>query len=316
MKKHKDNLKQKMKKNVAATKTIMAGTMVSGIALLIIGTQFAPDRNIVPSSQLETTQQFSTTRGGNIEITSQEMDWQRHIMKVEIQASDELSMKNLEASVFIKNNTGSTIQFIPTVDNKATIFIKNLSKNFEVLSLVFEDKGFSSNDVDTQIFDDKQSAKSSEASSATKNEEEARSVYFYISENSKYLKSASNKIQLKAQKDYAIDALNDEIHFQNDQVKKMKTAISKLSELQKKNKAEIEDLKKQNEYLTGNRLDNNQEQILDLQSEIKNAQDQTKDAEANIQDIHKKIDKMNQQISDIKSGSYEFPVDSKTQKLK
>ena len=314
MKKHKDKLTTKMKKNVAATKTIVAASMVGGVALLLVGTQLAPDRNLVPVSQLATTQQFSSTNGGNIEITSQEMDWDKHIMKIDIQASDELVMKNLETSVFIKKDTGSSVQIIPTVDNKATIFIKNLNNNFQVLSLAFEDKGIKSNDVDTQVFDDKRSAESSQQED-TSTTEENHTVYFYISENSKYLKS-SNAIQVKSQKDYAIDALNDEIKFQNSQIEKLKKGISKLSDLQTKNKTEIEDLKKQNEYLTGAQLDNNQKQIIDLQTDIQNAQNQSKDAEKNINDINKKIDKMNQQISDIKSGTYKFQVDSKTEKLK
>lgn len=314
MKKHKDKLTTKMKKNVAATKTIVAASMVGGVALLLIGTQFAPDRNLVPVSQLATTQQFSSTNGGNIEITSQEMDWSKHIMKIDIQASDELVMKNLETSVFIKKDTGSSVQIIPTVDNKATIFIKNLNNNFQVLSLAFEDKGIKSNDVDTQVFDDKRSAESSQQED-TSTTEDNHTVYFYISENSKYLKS-SNEIQVKSQKDYAIDALNDEIKFQTSQIEKLKKGISKLSDLQTKNKTEIEDLKKQNEYLTGAQLDNNQKQIIDLQTDIQNAQNQSKDAEKNINDINKKIAKLNQQISDIKSGAYQFTDDSKTQKLK
>ncbi|USI64644.1 hypothetical protein LMK05_07285 [Lactococcus petauri] len=314
MKKHKDKLTTKMKKNVAATKTIVAASMVGGVALLLIGTQFAPDRNLVPVSQLATTQQFSSTNGGNIEITSQEMDWSKQIMKIDIQASDELVMKNLETSVFIKKDTGSSVQIIPTVDNKATIFIKNLNNNFQVLSLAFEDKGIKSNDVDTQVFDDKRSAESSQQED-TSTTEDNHTVYFYISENSKYLKS-SNEIQVKSQKDYAIDALNDEIKFQNSQIEKLKKGISKLSDLQTKNKTEIEDLKKQNEYLTGAQLDNNQKQIIDLQTDIQNAQNQSKDAEKNINDINKKIAKLNQQISDIKSGAYQFTDDSKTQKLK
>lgn len=314
MKKHKDKLTTKMKKNVAATKTIVAASMVGGVALLLVGTQLAPDRNLVPVSQLATTQQFSSTNGGNIEITSQEMDWDKHIMKIDIQASDELVMKNLETSVFIKKDTGSSVQIIPTVDNKATIFIKNLNNNFQVLSLAFEDKGIKSNDVDTQVFDDKRSAESSQQED-TSTTEDNHTVYFYISENSKYLKS-SNAIQVKSQKDYAIDALNDEIKFQNSQIEKLKKGISKLSDLQTKNKTEIEDLKKQNEYFTGAQLDNNQKQIIDLQTDIQNAQNQSKDAEKNISEINKKIDKMKQQISDIKSGAYQFPDDSKTKKLK
>lgn len=315
MKKHKDKFTTKVKKNVAATKTIVAASMAGGVALLLIGTQFAPDRNLIPSAQLATTQQFSTINGGNIEIIKQEMDWAKHIMRIDIQASDNLTMKNLETSVFIKKDTGSTVQIIPTVDNKATIFIKNLNNNFQVLSLAFEDKGLRSNDVDTKVYEDKRSAESSNQEDTSASEDN-HTVYFYISENSKYLKSVSNIIQVKSQKDYAIDALNDEVKFQKSQIEKMKKGISTLSELQIKNKSEIEDLKKQNEYLTGSQLDNNQKQIIGLQSDIQNAQNQSEEAERNIDEIDKKIEKMEQQISDINSGTYKFPVDSKTEKLK
>lgn len=289
--------------------------MVGGIVCLLIGTQFAPDRNLIPSAQLVTTQQFSTTKGGTIEITHQEMDWAKHIMKIDIQASDELVMKDLETSVFIKRDAGSAVQIIPTVDNKATIFIKNLKSDFQVLSLAFEDKEIRSDEVDTQIYDDKRSAASSHQENVEPTEEE-RTLYFYISENSKYLKSASNKIQVKSQKDYAIDVLKDEIHFQNSQCEKLERGLSKLKALQTKNKSEIENLKKENEYLTGDQLDNNQKQIIDLQTDIQNAQNQCEEAEKNKKEVHQKIDKMQKQILDIQSGFYQFPADEKTQKMK
>lgn len=315
MKKHKDKFMTKVKKNVAATKTIIAGSMVGGVICLLIGTQFAPDKNFIPTSQLATTQQFSNTSGGTIEIINQEMDWARHIMKIDIQASDELVMKNLETSVFIKRDTGSSVQVIPTVDNKATIFVKNLNNDFQVLSLAIEDKEVRSDEVDIKIYDDKRSEASSHEEDAASTEDE-RTVYFYISENSKYLKSASNKIQVKSQKDYAIDVLNDEIHFQNSQFEKLERGISKLNDLQTKNKSEIENLKKENKYLTGAQLDNNQKQIINLQTDIQNAQNQSEEAEKNKIEVHKKIDKMQKQISDIQSDNYHFPADEKTQKLK
>lgn len=314
MKKHKDKFTTKVKKNVAATKTIFAGSLVGGVALLLIGTQFAPDRDLIPASQLSTTQQFPSMHGGTIEITSQEMDWEKHIMKIDIQASDELAMKNLDTSVFIQKDEGSSVQIIPTIDNKATIFIKNLHKNFQVLSLAFEDKGLRTNDVDTQVFDDTQSAKSSEEETTTA--EEDNTVYFYISENSKYLKSVKNEIKVKSQKEYAVDTVQSEISFQNSQIEKVKNGIKKLEELQTRNKQEIEELTKQNSYLTGSQLDKNQQQIIDLQSEIQTSQNQAEDAEKSIVELDKKIEKMQQQISDIQSGKYKFPLDIKTQKLK
>jgi hypothetical protein len=315
MKKHKDSLRQKMKKNVAATKTIIAGTMAGGAVLLFVGANFAQDRNIIPPSQLATTQQFPNQLGGMIEIIHQEMDWKQNIMKIDIQVSDDITMKNLVANVFVKKDTGSTLQFIPTIDNKATLFVKNLNNHFQVLSLAIENTGLTSNQVDTNVFDDKQTASSSiqENKEASDN---SNVLYFYISENSKYLKTAPQGIKVKSQKDYAVDALNDEIKFQNSQIDKMKTAISKLTDLQGRDKAQIEEAKKQNEYMTGDQLDKNQKHIMDLQNDIQHAQTQVQTAEKNIEDIHKKIDKMQKQITDIQTGKYQFPEDSQSKELK
>ena len=62
-----------MKENVAATKFLIFMGLIALQALLLLGTFFAHDKQIVPPSQLVTSQSFSDG-SGTIEITHQEYD--------------------------------------------------------------------------------------------------------------------------------------------------------------------------------------------------------------------------------------------------
>ena len=306
-------LRRKMKENVAATKFWILMGLIFVQCLLVGGIFLAPDRQLIPQSQLVTTQTF--TNGGTLQLTSQEYDAKNKIMKIDVQATSDLSMNQLTPHIFVKNASGSTMQYIPTVDNKAEIFIKNISSQFEVLALAFQNTSLSNQDIDTTIFNNSQDAQTSKTSQ-TNSSQSSNLVYFYISSNSKYLKIAKHPIKIERQSAYAIDAIQEEINFQNSQTKKMDRAISDLKKSQDSNNEQIAELQLKNNYLTGGNLANNQNQIQSLQAQVAGASQQIQQANQNKQTITQAIQKMQQQISDIKSGKYKFQDDAKSQKLK
>lgn len=306
-------IKQKMKENVAATKFWIVMVLVGLQCLLLIGTLFARDRQIVPQSQLVTSQTFADG-SGTIEITHQEYDSKNHVMKLDLQATTDLSMNQLSPNLFVKNGVG-TMQYIPTIDNKAEIFIKNISPKFEAISLSFENNNRSNQDVDINIYDNSQDAKtltSGQSSSPTP----SNLVYFFISSNSKYLKESKKPIKIESQKVYAVEAIQSEIDFQNKQTEKMDQAISTLTKNQKDDSQQISELELKNDYLTGGNLSSNESHITSLQADIASKAQQIQQAKQNKQVISQAIDKMKQQISDIKSGKYKFPEDTQSRKLK
>lgn len=306
-------IKQKMKENVAATKFWIVMALVSLQCLLLIGTLFAQDRQIVPQSKLVTSQTFADG-SGTIEITHQEYDSKNHVMKLDLQATTDLSMNQLSPNLFVKNGVG-TMQYIPTIDNKAEIFIKNISPKFEAISLSFENNNRSNQDVDINIYDNSQDAKtltSGQSSSPTP----SNLVYFFISSNSKYLKESKKPIKIESQKVYAVEAIQSEIDFQNKQTEKMDQAISTLTKNQKDDSQQISELELKNDYLTGGNLSSNESHITSLQADIASKAQQIQQAKQNKQVISQAIDKMKQQISDIKSGKYKFPEDTQSRKLK
>ncbi|MEY8515270.1 hypothetical protein [Lactococcus taiwanensis] len=306
-------IRQKMKENVAATKFGVVLILLGAQAILLLATFWAPDKQFVPSSQLTTTQTFPDG-SGTLEITHQEYDKKNRIIKLDLQATEELSMNQLKPKLFVRKGEGM-MQYIPTVDNKAEIFIKDIPENFEALSLSFQNKDASQQPVDTTIYDNALEAKSVDNAQSEK-EAESDIVYFFVASNSKYLKQVKIPIKIKSQEDYAIEAIKSEIKFQNTQMKKMDTAVQNLKKNQKIIHQKIEDLRLKTEYLTGNNLSNAQSQISNLESNLENDAQQIQEAEQNKKVITQAIAKMQKQILDIRAGKYQFPADEKSQRMK
>jgi hypothetical protein len=308
-------IRQKMKENVAATKFWIFMGLVALQAILLLGTFFAHDKQIVPPSQLVTSQTFSDG-SGTIEITHQEYDAKNKIMKLDLQATEVISMSQLTPKLFVKNGNG-TMQYIPTVDNKAEIFIKNISNKFEALSLSFQNNDLSNQSVDTTIYDNSQEAKiASSAQTESSEEQPSDLVYFFISSNSPYLKQSKRPIKIESQAAYAVEAIQSEINFQNFQKKKMDVAIDDLKKNQETTSQKIEELQVKNQYLTGNNLSNNQTKISSLQADIAGYAQQIQEAEQNKKVITQAVSKMRKQISDIQSGKFKFTDDVKSKELK
>lgn len=304
-----------MKENVAATKFWIFMSLVGLQALLLLGTFFAHDKQIVPPSQLVTSQTFSDG-SGTIEITHQEYDAKNKIMKLDLQATEDISMSQLTPKLFVKNGSGS-MQYIPTVDNKAEIFIKNISNNFEALSLSFQNNDLSNQSVDTTIYDNSQEAQIANSTQTESSDEQpADLVYFFIASNSPHLKQSKTPIKIESQAAYAVDAIQSEIDFQNSQMKKMDMAIDDLERKQETTSQKIEELQLKNQYLTGNNLNNNQSKISNLQADIAGYAQQIQEAEQNKKIITQAIIKMKKQIADIQSGKFKFTDDVKSKKMK
>lgn len=304
-----------MKENVAATKFWIFIGLVALQGILLLGTFFAHDKQIVPASQLVISQTFSDG-SGTIEITHQEYDAKNKIMKLDLQATEDISMSQLTPKLFVKNGTGS-MQYVPTIDNKAEIFIKDISNNFQALSLSFKNNDLSNQSVDTTIYDNSQEAQIANSAQTESSEKYSSDlIYFFIASNSPYLKQAKKPIKIESQAAYAVEAIQSEIDFQNSQKKKMDVAIEDLNKNQKTTSQKIEELQVKNQYLTGNNLNNNQSKISSLQADIAEHAQQIQEAEQNKKVITQAVIKMRKQISDIQSGKFKFTDDVKSQKLK
>lgn len=304
-----------MKENVAATKFWIFIGLITLQGILLLGTFFAHDKQIVPPSQLVTSQAFSDG-SGTIEITHQEYDAKNKIMKLDLQATEDISMSQLTPKLFVKNGTGS-MQYIPTIDNKAEIFIKDISNNFEALSLSFQNNDLSNQLIDTTIYDNSQEAQIANGAQTESSEKHSSDlIYFFIASNSPYLKQSKRPIKIESQAAYAMAAIQSEIDFQNSQMKKMDIAIDDLGRKQEITSQKIEDLQLKNQYLTGNNLNNNQSKISNLQADIAGYTQQIQEAEQNKKVITQAVIKMRKQISDIQSGKFKFTDDVKSQKLK
>ncbi|MDV2618290.1 hypothetical protein RZO27_03975 [Lactococcus lactis] len=308
---------QKFSENVARTKFQIVISLISLMLLLLLGIPLAPDRQLVPEDALATTQNFQDN-SGTIQILSQQLDRKQHVMKLEIQISDDLQMTNLVSSFFVKKGSSGTMQFIPTVDGRATFFIKNLPEHFEAVSLIFENKAENNQSVDINIYDDSQAAQQAKHDSDvnTKGEQPQNELQFFFTENSKKLKSVDGKIKIQSQKDYAVGALKSEIAFQKEQEAHLNKSLKKLHSIIDNDEKQITTLKNQMEYQTGGTLEKTQTQIQGFVSDIQSSESSIKTANENLVDVKKKIEKMNQQISDINSGKYKFPADEKSQNLK
>lgn len=324
-KKEKMRLKNKLKsfnfsktcqENVARTKVQVALGLLVVMAFCLLMIPFAPDRQLMPESALTTTQNFKNASSESLTLLSQTFDEKKGLMKLEVQASDGLEMDTLKHQFFQKNGSGSSMQFIPTVDGKATLFIKQLDKNFGVLALSFQNQKQSNQIVNTTIFEDKQAAKAAESANQGKDSSNDDTVYFFITDNSKKLKRVSGKIKIESQKSYALGALNDEIAFQEKQKTKMKDAKVKLKKIIEQDQKEIDRLNDSKKYQAGDTLEKTNQQIQTLQTDQTQNQESIQTSDKNIQTIDEKIKKMNQEMSDISTGKYKFSEDESVKKLK
>ena len=167
----------------------------------------------------------------------------------------------------------------------------------------------SNSDVDVSI-QDYEDYKEKKKEKKLDQQETTDYVDFYITHQNGKLKYS--QLENLSRENFALKAFGDELKFQKDQVKKLEKAVDDLTNSIEEDKATVEQLQREGQYLVGSKLDENQENVEDVQKDMDSKARKIEQAKDNINTLNSLVTKLESNINQIKDGSYEFnaPVQS------
>lgn len=304
--------------NVIKRKLVIFMTLFAAWLSLLLGAMYSPQRQTYSDEQLKTKRTFENGTG-EIRLMSQMYSPKTGVIVLQFETKDATSpvdrgidTKRLEWNLYAQNKTADTMmEIVPIVDNKISVIIRNVPKNFGAYAIDIRNKTVvtSSIDVDVSNSSDEQE----KTSKATDNANDNLVQFYVTTQNSKlkekYIKSVSRE-------EFALSEISEERTFQEGQIKKLNKSIKQL-------KASIEDdesrkagLVKEAEYLSGDDLESNQKDIATLESNIETKNRSIETATQNIEKVQIKIEALKKKEVAIKDGTFEFSNSIETIKMK
>lgn len=304
--------------NVIKRKLVIFMTLFAAWLSLLLGAIYSPQRQTYSDEQLKTKQTFENGTG-EIRLTSQTYSPKTGVIVLQFETKDATSpidrgidTKRLKWNLYAQNKTAdTTMEIVPIVDNKISVIIRNVPKNFGAYAIDIRNKTVvtSSIDVDVSSSSDEQDKTSKTTDNANDN-----LVQFYVTTQNSKLKE--KHIKSVSREEFALSEISEERTFQEGQIKKLNKSIKQL-------KASIEDdesrkagLIKEAEYLSGDDLESNQKDIATLESNIETKNRSIETATQNIEKVQIKIEALKKKEAAIKDGTFEFSNSIETIKMK
>lgn len=304
--------------NVIKRKLVIFMTLFVAWLSLLLGAIYSPQRQTYIDEQLKTKQIFENGTG-EIVLTSQMYSPKTGVIVLQFETQDATSpvdrgidTKRLKWNLYAQNKTAdTTMEIVPIVDNKISVIIRNVPKNFGAYAIDIRNKTVvtSSIDVDVSSSSDEQEKTSKTTDNANDN-----LVQFYVTTQNSKLKE--KHIKSVSREEFALSEISEERTFQEGQIKKLNKSIKQL-------KASIEDdesrkagLNKEAEYLSGDDLESNQKDIATLESNIETKNRSIETATQNIEKVQVKIEALKKKEAAIKDGTFEFSNPIETIKMK
>lgn len=306
-----------LSRKVLLRKVLIFYALLLPIICLILGGIYSPARETFSKEQLASKQEFENSTG-EIELISQTYSKDNGMMVFEFETSDSTSAikkginaNNLEWKLFTSpgvDTKNTQMEVIPLTDNKIDVIVKNVPKNYGVLLVRITNKTVSGSDVNVDI----QDYEDYKATQKEQKQEKEKSDYvdFYITHQNGKLKYS--RLDNISRENFALQAFNEELDFQKEQVKKLETAIENLSKSIEEDQSTIEQLEREGQYLVGSKLNENQQNISGMQREIEVKESKIDKARDNINTLNSVIEQLESNIKQIKDGTYQFnaPVQS------
>lgn len=304
--------------NVIKRKLVIFMMLFAAWLSLLLGAIYSPQRQTYSDEQLKTKQTFENGTG-EIRLTSQTYSPKTGVIVLQFETKDATSpvdrgidTKRLKWNLYAQNKTAdTTMEIVPIVDNKISVIIRNVPKNFGAYAIDIRNKTVvtSSIDVDVSSSSDEQERTSKTTDNANDN-----LVQFYVTTQNSKLKE--KHIKSVSREEFALSEISEERTFQEDQIKKLNKSIKQL-------KASIEDdesrkagLVKEAEYLSGDDLESNQKDIATLESNIETKNRSIETATQNIEKVQVKIEALKKKETAVKDGTFEFSNPIETIKMK
>ncbi|MEY8435858.1 hypothetical protein AALA56_08650 [Streptococcus hyointestinalis] len=304
--------------NVIKRKLVIFMTLFAAWLSLLLGAVYSPQRQTYSDEQLKTKRTFENGTG-EIRLMSQMYSPKTGVIVLQFETKDATSpvdrgidTKRLKWNLYAQNKTAdTTMEIVPIVDNKISVIIRNVPKNFGAYAIDIRNKTVvtSSIDVDVSSSSDEQEKTSKTTDNANDN-----LVQFYVTTQNSKLKE--KHIKSVSREEFALSEISEERTFQEGQIKKLSKSIKQL-------KASIEDdesrkagLVKEAEYLSGDDLESNQKDIATLESNIETKNRSIETATQNIEKVQIKIEALKKKEAAIKDGTFEFSNSIETIKMK
>lgn len=284
---------------------------------LLLGAIYSPQKLVYTDEQLKTKQSF-VNGTGEIRLTNQLYSPSTGIIVLQFETKDATSpinrgidAKRLEWNLYARNKSAdTTMEIIPITDDKISVILKNVPKNFDAYAIDVINKTVSTSSIDVSI------AASSSDVPTTKKEDTAKEnvVQFYVAMQNKQLKR--KEIQDVSREEFALSEIAEERSFQEKQIKKLKNSIVLLEAAIEDDESRQKGLEKEAQYLTGDELDEAQRDMNLLESNIEVKQNSIRTAENNIGKLREKVESLKKREAAVKDGTFEFLSPIETVEMK
>ncbi len=300
------DLRKKLRQQVILRKFLIFMLLFGSWATLVI-CGLTSDRRQVYSEKLMATEQSFDNGTGTIDLKSQVYSEESKTLLLNFETKNQsgaaIDPSNLSWVFYSKNpDVHATMEVIPIIDNKITVVVKNLPKNFDALAFQVTNSGVNADDISINI--ESSSSSSDKISKKKSADSEGNEIQFVVTTKGDHLKY--KKLDDLTRQELTSSEIQKEIKFQEGQKAKLKKAIKNIRKLIEEDNSKIRELQREEIYLTTDQKEDNLAKIGELNSEIESYKKNIEQAQKNIQKVEERIKILEKKDAAIKSGKFKF----------
>lgn len=304
-------VKNWFQENVIKRKLVIFSILFAAWISLLAGALYSPERQTYTDDQLKTKQTF-VNGTGEIKLASQTYSPKTGIIVLQFETRDATSSvdrgidaKRLKWKLYSQNKSAKTsMEVVPIVDNKISVIIRGVPEDFGAFAIDVINTTVSTSSVDIDITSPSSDDSSTSKSLSPKEEEAERTVQFFVTTQNKNLKQKT--IDAVSREEFTLTEIENEITYQEGQIKKLNDSISKLKTSIEDDESRKEGLNTEAKYLSGDDLEANQKDISVIDSNIESKNRSIETATENIGKLKGKIETLNKKKAAVKDGTFEF----------
>ena len=293
--------------NIIKRKLIIFSMLFVTWLSLLMGAIFSPQRQTYTSEQLKTKRVFANG-SGEMKLVNQEYSPDTGIIVLQFETKDAttsidrgIDAKRLKWKLYAQHKDSKIeMDVVPIIDNKVSVIIKGVPKNFGAFAIDVTNQTVSSSSIDVNI-----SSPSSDSKKVSqKKSEEDDTVQFFVTTQNTQLEIKA--IEVVSREEFTLQEIEKEINFQNEQSQKLTTSISQLKESIEDDNSRKASLQAEAKYLTGDDLEANQKNIATLDTNIETKNRTIETAYKNIEKLKAKLESLDKKKQAVKDGTFEF----------
>lgn len=280
---------------------------------LLLGAFLSPER-VTYSKDLMATQMKFNNKSGEINLVKQTYSEETGVILLEFVTDDYTSSiskgitaSNLSWKLRAKVPSDNlSMDIIPLTDNRITVVVKGVPKNFDALGIVITNGTVVDKNLDIGIdkYGSNQSFRTKNKSNNQTTKDGDDTIQFLVTTQSTDLKKKS--IENLSRERFTLKVLNDERKFNLKQITKLNKAIQALESGIIENNKTLEALNKEAKYLVGTNLEEKNKEISEVTADSLSKAKSITTAQENIKTVNNNIEALDKSIAAVKDGTYEF----------